>query len=249
LKGDQSVGVWASAGEESYLATLNTMFGDSFKFELRNPDAAAYLISHRWGIVCPEIESLALEDKPLIEDCRDVFDFQGNAARPGSFGKFAVCDFTRWFPVPFGAVLIGEQYSDREVWDRFHCLDAGKRNALREALQIHWPLRESYTEIRRANREQYQTLFAILGFSFVELEVIQDQPVFLLQGNEIYTAEMIHERLAKFNITTEFDRQDNLVALPCHCRLKPAFINYIFGTLRGMINPCHTYVRKDPDQS
>jgi hypothetical protein len=60
---------------------------------------------------------------------------------------------------------------------------------------------------------------------------------------------MIAERMHSFDIAAEMDSAENLVALPCHCRLKPAFVEYIFGALRGMINPCHTYVRKDPSKA
>jgi hypothetical protein len=149
--------------------------------------------------------------------------------------------------MPFGAVLVGEHFADQYVWDNFHCLDVGKRNAVREALQIHWPQREKYHELRARNGAHYARLFALLGFRFIREEQ-RDYPVFILRGNEQYSAAMIRERLAGFDIFVEIDTTENLIALPCHCRLKPAFVDYIFAALRGLINPCHTYVRKDPSK-
>jgi hypothetical protein len=246
LKPGQSVGVWASAGEQSYFAALNQMFGNQFKFDLRDPDADVYLVAHRWGLTCPEVEILALEDKPLIEDCRDALETAKQGFQAGSFGRFAVYDFSRWFPMQFGAVLVGQYYSDQEVWDHFHCLDVGKRNAVREALQLHWPNREAYARTRRENARRFTDWFNFLGFRSVPSHDLKDSPVFLLHGNDQYSVSAIQKRLACFDIHTEIDENDNLIALPCHCRLKLPFIDYIFGAIRGMINPCHTYVREDP---
>jgi hypothetical protein len=246
LKPGQSVGVWASAGEESYLAALRQMFGSQFDFELRDPDADAYLVAHRWGVTCPEVEILALEDKPLIEDCRDALESGKQGIQSGSYGRFAVYDFARWFPMQFGAALVGKYYPDQEVWDHFHCLDVGKRNAVREALQLHWPNREAYARLRRENARRFSELFGRLGFRTVPALNSADTPVFLLHGIDPYTVNAIQKRLELFDIKTEVDENDNLIALPCHCRLKPSFVDYIFGAIRGMINPCHTYVRDDP---
>jgi len=29
--------------------------------------------------------------------------------------------------------------------------------------------------------------------------------------------------------------------------LKPSQVDYVFGAFRGMVNPCHTFVRTDPE--
>jgi len=246
LESGQTVGVWASVGEESYFEEMKRLFGAQFKFEMRNPDADAYLVAHRWGIACPEVEILALEEKPMIEDCRDSLEINKQEFQSGSYGNFAVYDFARWFPMQFGAALVGNYFPDQEVWDRFHCLDVGKRNAVREALQLHWPNRGQYAVTRQNNAKRFSELFGQLGFQTLRTHDQKDAPVFLIHGNEQYNVEAIHKRLANFDIRSEFDPKDNLIALPCHCRLKSSFVDYIFGAVRGMINPCHTYVREDP---
>ncbi|MBU1638085.1 hypothetical protein KKC97_10520 [bacterium] len=246
LKKNQTIGVWASAGDDSYLSLLKNLFGEQFIFKLRDPDADAYLVAHRWGLICPDSEILALENKPLIEDCRDALEYGNRDLKPGSFGSLVVYDFTRWFPMPFGAILAGRYYTDQEIWNKFHCLDVGKRNAVREALQIHWPRRAEYAAIRNNNCVRFHELFNLLGFQTIPGGSRDDRPVLLLKGSEYYSAEAIHDRLAKFDIRSECDKNDNIIALPCHCRLNRSFVDYIFGAIRGMINPCHTYVRKDP---
>ena len=75
LPGIPTVGVWSSVGEASYLAKLNELFGDRFVFSARGRGADAYLVCHRWGIPCAEVEELSTERVPLVEDCRDHLYF------------------------------------------------------------------------------------------------------------------------------------------------------------------------------
>ncbi|MBU0509305.1 hypothetical protein KKH27_10760, partial [bacterium] len=72
---------------------------------------------------------------------------------------------------------------------------------------------------------------------------------FLLQCEEPYTAEMIRRRLLEFNVVCEADDRDGVIALPCHASLAPRHVEYIFGAFRGMVNPCYTFVRKDPAET
>jgi hypothetical protein len=242
------VGVWASVGEQSYLEELNRLFGDHFAFKARAENAQAHLVCHRWGVLFTETESLANDSVPLIEDCRDALMFRSEKVHPGSYGKFAVFDFARWFPMQFGAALVGEFVPDRGVWDDFHCLDVTKRNVVREQLQIHWPKRSDYAIARRANWKHYRELFALLGLK--PAAPMEDAPaVFLLKEQLPYHAQMIQDRLTPFGITTEIDVHDGTIALPCHSALNPHHIDYIFGAFRGMVNPCHAFVRSDPTEA
>ncbi|MBU1982788.1 PanM family protein, partial [bacterium] len=153
------IGVWASVGEASYIETLERQFGDQFTFRARDRSAAARVACHRWGVPCLEAESLCADSIPVIEDCRDLLLGRATESHPGSLGRYAVYDFSRWFPMQFGSVLAGEYFSDRDVWDRFHCLDVTKRNMVRELLQIHWPRRMDYAAARAANWRRYAELF------------------------------------------------------------------------------------------
>ncbi|HEY3295947.1 MAG TPA: hypothetical protein VGL38_10950 [bacterium] len=244
LPNPATVGVWASAGETSYIESLREMFGDRFGFEARKREADAYLVCHRWGIPCAEVEELSTERVPLVEDCRDYFYFPQGEQRSGSYGRFAVFDFARWFPLQFGAALVGEFYPDKHVWDHFHCLDVTKRNTVRELLQIHWPQREAYAAARAENWNRYSELFTMLGFPPPNGQ--QPPLAFLLKAEEPYPARAIHERLREFGIGSEMDERDGIVALPCHAGLKKSHVDYIFGAFRGMVNPCYTFVRSDP---
>lgn len=241
------IGVWASMGEASYVEELRRLFGDRWRFAARERNAQAYLASHRWGVLCEEVEALSTESAPLIEDCRDRLYHRAGDPHAGSYGRYAVFDFARWFPMQFGAVLVGEYFTDQTVWDQFHCLDITKRNVVRELLQIHWPQRTAYGEARVNNWKRYAELFGLLGMK-PALPCAAEPPfAFLLKAEPPYGAQAIHERLQKFGVQTEMDSHDDVVALPCHMGLKPSQVDYVFGAFRGMVNPCHTFVRTDPE--
>ena len=243
-----TIGVWASIGEHSYVEQLNTMYGDQWKFVARPSECAARIACHRWGHVCHETESLSLLNEPLIEDCRDVLLAPQGAAHCGSFGKYSVFDFSRWLPLPFGAVLVGEYFPDKMIWDKFHCLDVTKRNRVREGLQIHWRRRDQELKRRTENLRSTADLFRLTGMH----APVNDQTspsCYVFTSSEPYSVRAIHERLATFGVVTEFDEKELLIALPCHGRLGQGQLEYIFAAIRGMINPCYTYIRPDPEKT
>ena len=242
------IGVWASVGEASYVAQLNERFGDRWRFASRERKTDAYLAGHRWGVPCSEAEALSSEDVALVEDCRDALYSPSEEQRPGSFGRFAIFDFARWFPMQFGAALVGEYFPDEVVWSKFHCLDVIKRNVVRELLQIHWPARMEHAATRRRIWKRYEELFALLGMASAGKEPDSAPLAFLLQADERYPASVIEGRLDEFGIGTEADAADNVIALPCHAGLTERHAEYVFAAFRGMVNPCHSFVRRDPDR-
>jgi hypothetical protein len=239
--------VRASQGLQSYLRNLNEMFGEDYRFVTQSAEPFAVLVCHRWGVVDESVEDFAQGPIPLIEDCRDTLDAEVHGARVGSLGNYSVFDFARLFPMQFGAILLGRYFDDRAVWDRFHCLDVTKRNIVREQLLTHWGLRESYAQRRRENWLYLKDLFRLVGMESTSKQREPQSPTaFLLQCVSPYTAEAVASRLMDFGIHVETDAEEQLVALPCHAELTKGQLDYIFGAFRGMVNPCHTFRRKDP---
>lgn len=243
------IGVWSSMAEKSYVEELKSAFGDVCEFVRRDENADVFIVCHRWGDFCPEIESLSSGAVPVIEDCRDSFYHGDDNHGIGSYGKLAVFDFARWFPTQFGAAMVGVHRSDREVWDKYHCLDEIKRNGVREALQIHWPQRRTYGDRRLENWKRYADLFGQIGMKPVPDQPLSPPPVFVLKTLPPYDAASVHERLKAFGVSTEVDAEENLIAFPCHGQLGFGQIEYVFGAFRGMVNPCHTYIRPDPAET
>ncbi len=241
------VGVWAAIGEASYIEQLRELFGDQWQFSARPETCAARIACHRWGYYCPEAEELSLRPEPLIEDCRDVMLTNDHSPRCGAFGAFAVYDFARWLPLPFGAVLAGAHFPDKQVWDKFHCLDVTKRNRVREGLQVHWRRRGDEHSRRTGNLNELKRLFGLTGMHAAQSGQIAPA-CYVFRSAEPYGVRAIHERLLTFGVATECDEASSLLALPCHARLGNGQLEYMFAAIRGMINPCYTFVRPDPDK-
>jgi hypothetical protein len=248
LKRGAEILVKASIGLRSYVSDLVDAFGNDYRFVTQNDGrAGAVLVAHRWGIPDESVEEFSQGAIPLVEDCRDTFDAAVKDSRVGSFGVYAVFDFARLLPVQFGGILLGGYFDDREIWDRFHCLDVTKRNVIREQLLIHWPRRDSYAAKRLENWRYLKSLFRLLGMKPVDAQRETATPaVFLLQCQEPYLAHGVAERLEQFGVHVEFDEAEQVVALPCHAGLAKGQLDYIFGAFRGMVNPCHSFRRKAP---
>jgi hypothetical protein len=239
--------VKSSIGLQSYLASLKEAFGADYRFVIASEAPAAVLVCHRWGVPNASVEEFAQGTIPLIEDCRDTCDAEVHGTRVGSFGTLSVLDFARIFPMQFGAILLGKYFDDREVWDRFHCLDVTKRNVVREQLLIHWPRREGYATRRRENWLRLKNLFRLIGMNPAGMQEEPKSPTaFLLQCEAPYDADKVSNRLAEFGVFGEQDEEEQVAALPCHAGLAKGQLDYIFGAFRGMINPCYTFRRKDP---
>lgn len=240
--------VRSAVGLRSYQAALERALGKNYRFVIDHSQrVSAVLVGHRWGVPDESAEEFSQGELPLIEDCRDTFDAQVGGGRVGSFGVYAVFDFARLLPMQFGALLLGKYFEDREVWDRFHCLDVTKRNVVREQLLVHWPRRESYANKRRENWHYLKNLFGLLGMKPAAAQREPASPTaFLLQCEEPYGAERVAQWLEKFGVYVEVDKGEQIAALPCHAGLAKGQLDYIFGAFRGMVNPCHTFRRKDP---
>jgi hypothetical protein len=239
--------VKSSLGLQSYIASLSEAFGTDYRFVAATEEAAAVLVCHRWGVPDASVEEFSQGTIPLIEDCRDTLDAEVHGTRVGGFGTLSVLDFARLFPMQYGAILLGKYFDDREVWDRFHCLDVTKRNIIREQLLIHWPRRDAYAARRRENWHYLKNLFELVGMKPVPTQEESPSPTaFLLQCEEPCDAEKVAKRLAEFGVHVEWDMAEQILALPCHSGLATGQLDYMFGAFRGMINPCYVFRRKDP---
>jgi len=218
-------------------------------------DVKAILVNHRFGIPYQEIESVMNRGVPVLEICLDSLTTMIGDQRIGSFGDLAVFDFTRIFPMQFGAALVGAYFDDREVWDKFGCLDVDKRNEVREQLGIYWNQLPECNLRRRELWFEYEQLFRQVGMepigshcerSEATSSSLNDNIIpsaFVFRTLPTYPPRVIQERLARFGITVEIDEKENWVALPCHQFITPNHRDYIFGAYRGMMNPCVNYIR------
>jgi hypothetical protein len=207
-------------------------------------DVKAILVNHRFGIPYQKIEDIMNRGVPVLEICLDSLNTLIGEQRIGTFGDWAVFDFTRIFPMQFGAVLVGEYFDDQKVWDKFGCQDVDKRNEVREQLGVYWNQLPESNQRRRELWLEYERLFRQVGMeTLFPLDDNSIPSAFVFRTLSAYPPQAIQERMAQFGITVEIDEKENWVALPCHQFITPNHRDYIFGAYRGMMNPCVNYIR------
>lgn len=204
----------------------------------------AIVVIHEWGVPHPRIAEICRRGVPVIEDCAYSLDSTVEGKPIGTFGEFAVFSLPKVLPLPYGGLLVGAAWSDRELWDRFGCLDVAKRAVVRAGLARTWNGRAEAAQHRRENWRRLDALFRMAGFGpYFELSEDVSPGVYVVRLARPYEPRAVAERLAGFGIECGVYHGNGAVFLPCHQLLTPGQVDYIFGAFRGMVNPCHAYVR------
>jgi hypothetical protein len=207
-------------------------------------DTKATIVNHRFGFPYQQTDDLEKLRKPILEISLDCLDLKFDNQKVGTLGDLSVFDFTRIFPMQFGAILVGEHFDDKHIWDNFGCLDVDKRNQTREQLGVFWDQQPEIHRHRIDLWEEYLKLFYQVGLEPISQPDENTIPsAFVFRTLPQYPPEAIRERLLSFGITVEIDREIGWVALPCHQNISPEHRDYIFGAYRGMMNPCVGFVR------
>ena len=245
IQSGDSVCVLSSVPESAPAPIIQKALDDYCRLTpVMDQDAKAILVSHRFGIPYAQMDEVANRGLPVIEVSLDSLDSVFGEQKIGAFGDLAVFDFSRIFPMQFGAVLVGEYFEDQDVWDRFSCLDVDKRNEVREQLGIYWDHRTEDNSRRRELWMEYSEMFQQVGIE--PLRPLDDGIIpsaFMFKALPQYPPVAVKERLARFGISVEIDEQEGWVAIPCHQCITANHRDYIFGAYRGMMNPCVDYIR------
>ena len=207
-------------------------------------DTKAAMVNHRFGFPYHQTDNIEKLGLPILEISLDCLNLKIGEQKVGSFGDLSVFGFTRVFPMQFGALLVGEHFDDKYIWNNFGCLDVDKRNQVREQLGILWDRQPEYYQRRVELWGEYLKLFQQVGMEPQnQIDENATPSAFVFRTLPQYPPVAIQERLLSFGITVEIDQQIGWVALPCHQNISPEHRDYIFGAYRGMMNPCVDFVR------
>jgi hypothetical protein len=207
-------------------------------------DTKAVIVNHRFGFPYQQIDNFEKLRQPILEISLDCLNLTIGSQKVGTLGDLSVFDFTRIFPMQYGAVLVGEHFDDKHIWDNFGCLDVDKRNQTREQLGIFWEQQPEIHQHRMNLWGEYLKLFQQVGMEpQLQLDENSIPSAFVFRTLPQYPPIVIQERLLSFGVTVEIDPEVGWVALPCHQNISPAHRDYIFGVYRGMMNPCVSFVR------
>lgn len=233
LQGEDEVWI-TSTTESPYVSSCvtSTIEANCCWSREKTAKTKAVLMIHEFGKLHPKRqelkESSRREGMPLIEDC--AYAWTGGDA--GTYGDFVVYSFPKFFPVQFGGLLVGAKFEDHEVWNKFQCLDVGKRNLVLGDIGQDLSCVTDIADKRRQNHAYFTRLAEQEGmeayFKFAEDEV---PGTFLLK---VADPEKISGWLERFGVECGVYHGHPAVFLPVHQNLEKRHIDYIFGAIKAL---------------
>ncbi|PIR93543.1 hypothetical protein COT99_00025 [Candidatus Falkowbacteria bacterium CG10_big_fil_rev_8_21_14_0_10_43_10] len=165
----------------------------------------------------------------LVEDC--AYAWQSGPA--GGFGDYLIYSLSKFFPMQFGAFLVGKKFDFKYIWDNFACADAGKEKKSLAELSYHLPREQQYI---KARTENYRYLESIFGKekSFFNLKKGEVPGAFVLKIESAERAKEISEFVKTFGIECGNYYSNQAIFLPVHQNLNKAHLDYIAGAVRAM---------------
>ncbi len=209
------------------------------------PKTGAILVIHEFGFPHPklaELRKIANERKiPLIEDCAYAFGTEG----VGTTGDYVIQSLTKTFPVQFGGMLIGKNFTHEELWKGFGCSDAGKEEYTLSMLGLWCKNTTELIEKRRQNFAWYESIFGSDRTYFPLLPGVMPGAYVLRCRDEEHMKE-ISAFVTGFGIECGNYWKNSAIILPVHQRLEQAHLEYIAGAVLaterewcGVPNPPH----------
>lgn len=149
-------------------------------------------------------------------------------------------DLKKIFPVQFGVLLFGLEIDDKEMWNKFGCLDIFKREYILDAIFSDLKNIDGLIEKRGENFNRLAEYFASEDIHPLNLKYdIPDMFVFEHEQNQRYSA-----KLTEFGINHFYDN-DKTVGLPIHQELSSSQIEYLYAIFRGVLNLCSEWEHTD----
>ncbi len=190
----------------------------------------AIVVIHEFGFLHPQLQELRkIADErgiPLIEDCAYAFGTKG----AGITGDYILYSLTKTFPVQFGGILVGKNFTHEELWKGFGCSDKGKEEYTFRMLSP-WiiDVNNIRTE-RQKNYAWYQSVFGEDRCYFLQQDGTEPG-AFLLKMNDEEEMKTVSEFVRSFGIECGNYWKNSAIILPVHQRLRPAHLDYIAGAV------------------
>ena len=142
--------------------------------------------------------------------------------------------FPKFFPVQYGGLLVGKHFADRDIWDRFSCLDVGKTEVIKRQLSSYIKDIQDIVRKRRENYAYVEKLCRNEDFEpFFDIKDNETPGMFVLKVENHDKIIEICSRLKLFGIECGGYYHNDAVFLPIHQNLGKAHLDYIFGALRS----------------
>jgi hypothetical protein len=194
----------------------------------------AILVVHDFGIpvsLTDEMRSMASErGTPIIEDLSEGWGSEGT----GIEGAIRLYDYSRLFPVQFGAVAVGIEIPFDRMWNIHGCFDLQKKEIALSYLAVHGRSLEEIKSERQRVWKRYASNLVSVCDSAIEWKDEVMPYVFVASVGSDEEAETIVTWLKRFNVESDVWRGHHAVLLPCHQAMSDRRVDYVSGAFLAM---------------
>ena len=146
-------------------------------------------------------------------------------------GRLQIVDLTRCIPIQYGALVLGLELSEEDLWRDHGCYDFVKTRFVKQQLSRESNAEEFIVEKRKEIFSAYERCFAGEDVSLQAADDCYSAAVFT--GGFVAPFARACER---FSVDHRFVRERLL--LPCHQNLSVKDVEYLYAIYRGTLNLC-----------
>ncbi|OGX24546.1 MAG: hypothetical protein A2787_07045 [Omnitrophica WOR_2 bacterium RIFCSPHIGHO2_01_FULL_48_9] len=152
------------------------------------------LVIHEFGFPCPE-EKIKIYRKrgiPILEDCAYALGSRAAGAAVGTFGDYALYSLPKYYPVPFGGILV----SRSKLKTAGAKLKKPEVSLLLQTLRASYPLMPRWNALRRENWHYFSKALARYGYKpYFDLKSKIIPGVFLMKVPAGFAGEKVKRTL------------------------------------------------------
>lgn len=192
----------------------------------------AIFVIHEFGVPHPRTGGLGLLAKkrgiPLIEDCAHSIDSEYKGGVVGRTGDYAICSFTKIFPIKYGGLLIGKSVKYKPTRVQAKIIADIRRLIPKYMYSI-----AEYSERKRSNYFTFEKKFKKLSLKpLMKLDDHVSPSFFFPLVTDRF--EEVLEASARSGIECGLWHGTNIVVLPMHQFLNERELERIFRMVRSV---------------
>lgn len=150
-------------------------------------------------------------------------------------------DLSKIFSVQFGAVIFGIKVDDKDMWNKYACLDVYKRSFVYSAIHSELTNLDKIIDTRQEKFSKFVDYFELESiYPNIKDERIRSAFYFSHELNDRY-----HSKLLEFDIEHYYNKENNEIGLPVHQNISDYQIKYIYAVFRGVLNLCSEWTHTD----
>jgi DegT/DnrJ/EryC1/StrS aminotransferase family len=197
-----------------------------------SPRTRLVLVIHEFGFPCPAQRILPYKKMgiPIIEDCAYALGSRIEGASIGKIGDYAIYSLSKYYPIPFGGVLVSKKKFNVSLRDTG--ISSFAKNIVLQILRGSRPYIKKWNQTRRNNWLYFKKHTSPIGCPpFFSLSKNIVPGVYLMRVPKSFRGEIVKKRLNQAGIvSTQFYHQGGFY-FPVHQFLSEYEKEYILHHL------------------